>query len=101
MTKDEWIAQARKIFQEEIRVDDSVTWDDGRGLSTREDMEGLLQDEPNDWRPIETAPKDMEDGILAWGPNGFVVAFWDDSWVDVEYGPIYPTHWMPPQEAPK
>lgn len=48
MTKDEWIAQARKIFREEIRVDDSVTWDDGRSLSTREDMEGLLSEEPTE-----------------------------------------------------
>lgn len=53
----------------------------------------------NDWRPIETKPRDHFP-VLIWGPYGHRVAFLDVTWTwfttDADDPLDYePTHWMP------
>jgi hypothetical protein len=54
------------------------------------------------WQPIETAPKDGTDVMLADAESReTVVAFWRLGWIVRGRGIFdYPTHWMPIPELP-
>lgn len=68
----------------------------------------------NEWKPIETAPKDTLDNILVSNGDRVFVAWYDDVddqdsyWSDATVGDRYdgriipqPTHWMPLPEPPQ
>lgn len=66
---------------------------------------------PQEWQPIETAPKDGSH-ILAWRDSGVhlmrwreQVQRWDEWHVGIKHLTIQPTHWMPlpapPDHAPR
>lgn len=59
---------------------------------------------PDDWQPIETAPKDGSVFIAAWkcDGSGDIIVSGDVHWwrprrqfLSVADGLIYPTHWQP------
>ena len=56
---------------------------------------------PDHWQPIETAPKDGREVLVAVGKSytgGVLVAFWcehDEAWNDWDRDIWEPTHWMP------
>lgn len=67
-----------------------------------------------EWQPIETAPKDGSELLLAYIlmhddlPHQLVVGRWDDEFVEFREPLRYeqpletqPTHWMPLPEPPK
>jgi hypothetical protein len=68
-----------------------------------------VDEEPEAWQPIETAPKDGN-LILTWGEcrAQYAVSYWDDDWNEwltdfQEKGHpqiVYCTHWMPLPTAP-
>ena len=62
----------------------------------------------SDWQPIETAPKDGERILLAWGIDAIEIGWWkhngrtqrsyfaiDHEMDDYELADDQPTHWMP------
>lgn len=57
----------------------------------------------DDWRPIETAPKDVARVVLwcnyRYGPlkgNWIATGCWYNAgWRTIDGTPIYPTHWQP------
>ena len=64
-----------------------------------------------EWQPIETAPKDGNDILVAAFGNSILVVAYDENmqhpdypWITLD-GPRYhreaPTHWMPLPEPPK
>jgi len=64
----------------------------------------------SEWQPIETAPKDGRDMLLAGvhlldGPRQFVGGWWqsEEDWADEDARRINfrATHWMPLPEAPQ
>jgi hypothetical protein len=65
--------------------------------------EGLMSDQKDGWRPIESAPKDGP-VLIAEGNGAMCVAVWDrgdDEWMAWGAGDgtlhciVYPTHWRP------
>lgn len=62
----------------------------------------------NDWRPIETAPRDggKDHPFLAWNDPYWRLCYWSDlhhDWVDYWDGDpafVPPTHWMPLPKPP-
>jgi hypothetical protein len=62
----------------------------------------------NEWRPIETAPKDDTKPLLGWVPSyycgrgGIAVILWQGGkWWDNSAFETNPTHWMLLPEPPK
>jgi len=59
----------------------------------------------NEWRPIETAPKDGA-FVLVWDEGRIYVAHFraaslvEKWWVPFDYHGVDPTHWMPLPESP-
>lgn len=66
------------------------------------DMTGHNQD--NQWRPIETSPRDGTMVIVASFDNEPEMASWEHGhWWDVQWGVLgfIPTHWVPSPKNPK
>ena len=74
-----------------------------------EKLKSLYEIVATQWRPIETAPKNGDDILVAmWGNTALVVS-WDNEnpeypWITLD-GPSYakeaPTHWMPIPTLPE
>ena len=68
---------------------------------------GYGETEPDDWQPIETAPKDGTFILVAVSGDfalHIMLVWWIDGWCwDMTNTPIVgePTHWMPLPEPPK
>jgi hypothetical protein len=88
------------------------TWTDAQELWTAV-IDAALTPPPSgemsmdEWKPIETAPKDGTDVLAIWDVPGrlkpYGVVWWEDgSWheYDIENEVSDPTHWMPLPEPP-
>ena len=61
-----------------------------------QDIDHAAHSEPEQWQPIETAPKDQTD-ILTFSKEGKIdVGYWENElWCDGDYSYWEATHWMP------
>ena len=91
-----------------VSLTSRLDWQEHVALA-REAAEEL---EKSTWRPIETAPRDMTEVLIAWadGITSYCVTNarwhersgqWVNSWMAFSDDPnLQPTHWMPRPEAP-
>lgn len=66
-----------------------------------QDIDHAAHSEPEQWQPIETAPKDQTD-ILTFSKEGKIdVGYWENEfWCDGDYSYWEATHWMPLPKPP-
>lgn len=58
-----------------------------------------------EWQPIETAPKDGRDALIAYSDGYIAIGWWSDEnqqwcWQNLYLSVMNPTHWMPLPEPP-
>lgn len=69
-------------------------------------LEANAGDTTMQWQPIETAPRDGENVLLADESGSMIVGFWNNrtnAWDDGDYRSFmtWPTHWMPMPKPPR